>query len=366
VGLVTLLYYFVTMAAAVILGVMLVTWLEPGRDFDAAFRETRVAEFAASAETDAQQVERASGTGLLGAAQNILLQMIPENPVQAAAEGQLLPTIAFSLLLGVALTLVGDRARPVVAFMEGLFAAVMMLVECILWLAPLGVACLIAWSVAAIGSVALVGPVGKYMFTVLLGLSLHAFITLPLVLKIFGNTNPYQFLWQMRAALMTAFGTDSSSVTLPVTIETAQTDGGCSKRASEFVLPLGATINMDGTALYEAVAVVFLFQCFAIDLTFLQLATIVITATLAAVGAAGIPSAGLVTMVIVIEAVNTSLGSNGPKLPLASVGIILGVDRILDMCRTTVNVWGDSVGARLITRIAPDAAPLGEEGELAS
>ena len=153
---------------------------------------------------------------------------------------------------------------------------------------------------------------------------------------------------------MTAFGTDSSSVTLPVTIDTAQTAGGCSKRASEFVLPLGATMNMDGTALYEAVAVVFLYQCFAIELTLTQLGTIVVTATLAAVGAAGIPSAGLVTMVIVIEAVNSSLGPDGPHLPLASVGIILGVDRILDMCRTTVNVWGDSVGAKLITRVTPD------------
>ena len=199
VGLLTVAYYFATMVAAVIVGVVLVSWIGPGRDFDPAFRESRVAEFEISGESDARRVEGASGTGLLGAAQNILLQMIPENPVQAAAEGKLLPTIAFSLLLGIALTLVGERGRPVLAFMEGLFAAVMMLVECILWLAPLGVACLIAWSVAKIGSVALVGPVGKYMLTVLLGLAFHAFVTLPLVLWIFGATNPFRFLWRMRA-----------------------------------------------------------------------------------------------------------------------------------------------------------------------
>ena len=157
----------------------------------------------------------------------------------------------------------------------------------------------------------------------------------------------------MKEALLTALATDSSSATLPVTMECAEGPGGCSRRASRFVLPLGATINMDGTALYEAVAVVFLFQCFEIYLGGMELAIIVITATLAAVGAAGIPSAGLVTMVIVVEAVNNSLG--GPKmLPLASVGIILGIDRPLDMFRTVVNVWGDAVGAKIITRIAPD------------
>jgi Na+/H+-dicarboxylate symporter len=159
----------------------------------------------------------------------------------------------------------------------------------------------------------------------------------------------------MRKALLTAFGTDSSSATLPVTIETAIDEGGCSKRSSNFVLPLGATVNMDGTALYEAVAVVFMFQLWGIELGVGELVIVVVTATLAAVGAAGIPSAGLVTMVIVVTAVNTSLAGRGIQpLPLEAIGVIIGVDRILDMCRTTVNVWGDAVGARIITRLAPD------------
>ena len=153
---------------------------------------------------------------------------------------------------------------------------------------------------------------------------------------------------------MTAFGTDSSSATLPVTMDIAQELGGVSKRSAGFVLPLGATINMDGTALYEAVAVVFLFQCYGVELGVTELGIIAVTATLAAVGAAGIPSAGLVTMVIVVQAVNGALGPGVEKLPMAAVGILLGVDRILDMCRTMVNVWGDAVGAKLITRIAPD------------
>ena len=353
IGLATVTYYFATMAVAVTLGIVLVTFIAPGANFDPAIRDAAVADFEKSEQT-VERVENAKEAGLMGAAQNILHQLIPSNPIGAAAEGKLLPTISFSLLFGIALTFIREKGKPVIAFFEGVFVAMMTLVECILWLAPLGVSCLIAWSVAKIGFVALVGPVGKYMLTVIFGLSVHGLVVLPLVLWIFGRSNPFRFLWQMRAALMTAFGTDSSSATLPVTIETAHTMGGCSRRSAEFVLPLGATINMDGTALYEAIAVVFLFQCFGIDLSFVQLLTIVITATLAAVGAAGIPSAGLVTMVIVIEAVNTSLGDSAFHLPLASVGIILGVDRILDMCRTTVNVWGDSVGAKLITRIAPD------------
>ena len=175
---------------------------------------------------------------------------------------------------------------------------------------------------------------------------------------IFSRANPYRFMWQMRKALMTAFGTDSSSATLPVTIETAIDEGRVSRKSANFVLPLGATINMDGTALYEAVAVVFMFQLWGIPLEFGDLVIVVITATLAAVGAAGIPSAGLVTMVIVVTAVNTSLAGRGLNpLPLEAIGVIIGVDRILDMCRTTVNVWGDAVGAKIISRITPEEEP---------
>ena len=156
-------------------------------------------------------------------------------------------------------------------------------------------------------SAELIGPLGSYMGVVFFGLLLHMVVVLPLILWLLGGVNPYAFMAKMKPALLTAFGTDSSSATLPVTMETAELEAGCSKRASNFVLPLGSTINMDGTALYEAVAVVFLFQLYGIDLSMSQLIIVVITATLAAVGAAGIPSAGLVTMVIVISAVNGSL-----------------------------------------------------------
>jgi len=352
-----MLYYFGTMVVAVLVGVLLVTAVKPGDGFDAGLRDQQVQQFTQAKGQAQQRVEEGKTQGPWDSFKNVSQQLIPTNPIADAVAGRLLPVISFSLMFGIVLTAVGQHGRVVLDFFDGVFQALMRLVDWIVWLAPVGVYCLVAKTVAPMGVQSLVGPLGKYMLTVLAGLAIHGLIILPLVLWVFGRTNPFVYLHQMRQALLTAFGTDSSSATLPVTIECAQTYGGVSKRASGFVLPLGATINMDGTALYEAVAVVFLFQCFGIELSMMELTIIVITATLAAVGAAGIPSAGLVTMVVVVEAVNHSLAqSGGPQLPIAAVGIILGVDRVLDMCRTSVNVWGDSVGAKIISRIAPDEA----------
>ena len=357
----TVLYYFGTMLVAVITGLILVTAIVPGdpsgdgSGLGAALIAEGEQAYASQSEDTRSRVEATGQAGLAAALANLLGQLIPSNPLGAAADFQLLPVICFSILLGIALAAGGERSRPVVSFFEGLYDAVMRLVGWILWLAPLGVFALVAWTVARIGLSSLFGPLLAYVGTVLLGLLLHAAITLPLLLWLTTRVSPWAYLKGMRPALFTALGTDSSSATLPVTLEAAQASG-CSRRSSRFVLPLGATINMDGTALYEAVAVVFLFQAYGITLGPTELILIALTATLAAVGAAGIPSAGLVTMVIVVEAVNGSLSSlpGTATLPIAAVGIILGIDRLLDMCRTTVNVWGDAVGARIITRIAPD------------
>jgi Na+/H+-dicarboxylate symporter len=266
--------------------------------------------------------------------------------------------IIFAIGLGLAFAAGGEKTKVARDFFDAGFEGLMILVQWIIWLTPPGVFFLVAWTVGRIGLDNITGPLGAYMGTVFLGLLLHGVIVLPIVLYFFARTNPYRFMAKMKPALLTAFGTDSSSATLPVTIETAIDEGECSENASNFVLPLGSTINMDGTALYEAVAVVFLFQLYGIELGTAELVLVIITATLAAVGAAGIPSAGLVTMVIVIGAVNGSLaGGDTPLLPVAAIGVILGVDRILDMCRTTVNVWGDAVGARIMTRLAPDDPP---------
>ncbi|MBL1217505.1 MAG: dicarboxylate/amino acid:cation symporter [Planctomycetes bacterium] len=360
VGGTTLVYYFATMIIAVVIGTAIVRGVQPGKGLnlndDVEAQQTIKAEYESTFDEEKRkELDKRQQEGLGGAWMNIARQIVPTNVIAEAAAGNPLPVIAFAILFGLSLGFLGDQAKPVVTFMNGLFDAVMTMVQWVIWLTPIGVFLLIAWSVGKLGAVDTITSLGKYMGCVLVGLLIHALVVLPTILFLFGRANPFKFMWRMRPALLTAFGTDSSSATLPVTMETAETDGECSKRASGFVLPLGSTINMDGTALYEAVAVVFLFQAFGIHLEFEQLLIVVLTATLAAVGAAGIPSAGLVTMVIVIHAVNTSLAGTGVEnLELYAIGFIIGVDRILDMCRTTVNVWGDAVGARIITRIAPD------------
>jgi len=348
VGGATLVYYLATMLMAVILGTCLVTWIQPGMLPD---------EVRATLQASGQEFG-AAGTAtrdLSSAWLNIVYQIVPVNLLEDMVKVRPLGIIVFAIAFGLALAAGGDKTKAAREICNAAFEGLMILVRWVIWLTPIGVFFLVAWTVGRIGFASIYGPLGWYMATVLIGLAIHGFIVLPLILKLVGGVSPYKFMWQMKRALMTAVGTDSSSATLPVTIDCAKEEGHCSKRAANFVLPLGATINMDGTALYEAVAVVFLFQLFGIELELSQLIVVVITATLAAIGAAGIPSAGLVTMVIVISAVNMNLtGQESSPLPIAAIGIIIGVDRILDMCRTAVNVWGDAVGARLITILTPD------------
>lgn len=349
-GIAALIYYFLTMFFAVVLGLLLVSSIEPGVGLQQEASE-RLAEAPAKSEM-IDSVQQSAAGGLLGVFKNLVSLMIPENIIEAMAGGQTLSIIVFFIFFGVVATLVGEPARGVSQAAEVLTRVLMKMVEIVLWLSPIGVFCLLAWTVARIGLGVFGDSIGVYMLTVLLGLSLHALVLLPLILWLCTRVNPFRYAHQMRAALMMAFGTSSSSATLPVTIESATTEGEVSEEAAGLVLPLGATINMDGTALYEAVAVVFMAQACGIDLSFAQLAIIAVTATLAAVGAAGIPSAGLVTMVIVLEAVNRSLlasTAGAPQIPIEAVGLVIGVDRLLDMVRTTVNVWGDSVGARIVS-----------------
>ena len=349
VGGATLVYYLATMFMAVTLGTFLVTWISPGvlTPEVQAVLQSSGEDFAA-----AGTATRELGSAWL----NIVYQLVPVNIIEDMAKVRMLGIIVFAIAFGLALAAGGDKTKIARDFCNATFEGLMILVRWVIWLTPIGVFFLMAWTVGKIGFGSIKGPLGWYMLTVLLGLAVHGFIILPLVLWLIARVHPYEFMWQMKRALMTAIGTDSSSATLPVTIDAAETEGHCSKRAANFVLPLGATINMDGTALYEAVAVVFLFQLFGIELEFAQLVIVVITATLAAIGAAGIPSAGLVTMVIVISADNVNLsGFDDSPLPIAAIGIIIGVDRILDMCRTAVNVWGDAVGARIITKLLPES-----------
>jgi Na+/H+-dicarboxylate symporter len=345
-GAFTLIYYFSTMLIAVVIGLIAVTSFAPGRALVEAMGTAALPQYVPE-----EAVRTTAQAGLIGVAKNLVSQMIPTNIVAAMSEGQPLGVITFSIFFGVVVTLVGERARPLVTFFDAAFEVLIRMVHAIMWIAPLGVFALLAWTIARIGLGVFGGSIGWYMTTVLAGLAVHALIILPLVTFVFARTNPFRLMHDMRQALMTALATDSSSATLPVTLECATENAGISKRTAGFVLPLGSTINMDGTALYEAVAVVFMAQAYGVHLSLTQLIVVAVTATLAAVGAAGIPSAGLVTMILVVDAVNNSLGPAVATIPIAGIGLIIGVDRILDMCRTTVNVWGDAVGAKVIDRL---------------
>lgn len=343
----TIVFYVVTMILAVVVGVTLGAVFQPGAGFPEGMR----------AAVDVAQSAPSDGGGLSGAWLSILHQMIPVNFFEAAVEGQALSIITATIFLGVGIVALGEKAEPFTRAIAALHEVLMLLVQWVIWIMPLGVFLLVAWAVGKVGLGTLTDALGAYVAVVLAGLGLHMFVTLPLVLLLLTRINPFRYMWRMKTALLTAFGTSSSMATLPVTIETASEVGGCSKRAAGLVLPLGATVNMDGTALYQGVAVIFLFQAYGIDLAFTEYLAIVLTATLAAVGAAGVPGGSIATTLIIITAVNSTLGASGessPQLPLAAIALILPVDRILDMCRTMVNVWGDSVGARIITRLAPD------------
>lgn len=352
----TLLYYVSTMVLAVGLGVTLAALIEPGAGVPADIRTAAAA--AGEAHLQGRAPEPRSGSALGSAWRQILDLLIPDNFLRSATDARYLSIISVAIALGVGLLAVGEKGKPFLSAVDALQEALMALVRWILWVMPLGVFALVAWSVGTMGLGNLAGALAKYVLVVLIGLGVHAFVTLPLVLWLFGRTPPYRYLWNMRPALMTAFGTASSMATLPVTIQTATGKAGCSRRAAGLVLPLGATINMDGTALYQGVAVIFMFQAFGYDLHFAQYLVIVLTATLAAVGAAGIPAGGLVTTIIIVSAVNSTLAAGNPDIPAlplaAGLGLILSVDRVLDMCRTGVNVWGDAAGARIMTRLAPD------------
>ncbi|MGE3853265.1 MAG: dicarboxylate/amino acid:cation symporter [Planctomycetota bacterium] len=268
-------------------------------------------------------------------------RIFPENLFDAMKQPpNVLALIIFALLLGGILTTLGEKGKPVIAFAEGLFEAVMKFVGLVMWFAPVGIFALVATKIGASRDLlAEMQKLAAYVGVVIGGLGIHALIVLPFLLRLLTGRSPLKYAIGMGKALVTAFSTASSNATLPLNLECAIDDNKVSRKASEFVIPLGATVNMDGTALYEAVAVIFMAQMLGVPLDFSAYVIISITATLAAIGAAGIPEAGTVTMVMVLMAVG---------LPADAVGYILAIDWFLDRCRTTVNVWGDSVAAAVV------------------
>ena len=269
-----------------------------------------------------------------------LLNLVPSNPIRAMAEGEMLQIIVFAALFGVALTLTGEGGRRLVAFFEDLNQAVLRLVMLLMAAAPYGVFCLVAGVFAAEGLQAL-APLARYFVLVLGVLLLHAFLTYPLLLRFLAGLDPRPFLRKMRAPLAVAFSTASSGATLPVTLETVERRLGVDRSVCSFTVPLGATINMDGTAIMQGVATGFIAQAYGIDLSLGDLLTVVLTATLASIGTAAVPGVGLVMLAMVLRQVN---------LPVEGIGLVLGVDRLLDMVRTAVNVTGDAAVSCVVAR----------------
>ncbi|WP_390621143.1 dicarboxylate/amino acid:cation symporter [Calycomorphotria hydatis] len=295
-----------------------------------------------------RELERSGGIWLI--LTNLVKMLFTDNLFAAAVKMDLLPLIGFSIVFAAMLTTLGERVDSLTTLIDQANHALMQFVLLVMNVAPIGIFCLVAsrfGEAQASGELLkMLQQTGLYMATVLVGLAIHAFVTLPLIYWFFTRKNPYRYIYLMSQALLTAFSTASSSATLPVTMETAKERAGVSEKSVEFVLPIGATINMDGTALYEAAAAIFIAQALgdSYDLTLMKQVTIALTATLAAIGAAGIPEAGLVTMLIVLNAVG---------LPVEYIGLILSVDWLLDRFRTAVNVFGDSVGAAVVEKSMP-------------
>jgi Na+/H+-dicarboxylate symporter len=352
------LYYLSTTLLAVIVGLIAVNLIRPGAGMAV---EEVAAKTAAPAKvrralaeaTGLEEKELAdifeelkspgeeAGIGTI--LNNLVLQLFTDNLIASGARTDLLPLIVFSIIFAGMLTTMGSRVAALTEMISQVNDALLSFILLLMKIAPLGIFCLVTarFGEAHAGGEFLneLKKTAWYVVTVLSGLGAHALITLPLICWIFTRRNPYRFMYQMSQALLTAFSTASSSASLPVTMECAVEKAGVSKRSTEFVLPLGATINMDGTALYEAAAALFIAQAFGVELSILGQLTVALTATLAAIGAAGIPEAGLVTMIIVL---------NAAGLPLEGVALILSVDWFLDRFRTAVNAFGDAVGSAVV------------------
>jgi Na+/H+-dicarboxylate symporter len=335
IGIKTIAYYLVTTAIAITVGLLLANFLRPGEGLDEPTKARILQDY--QGVTQEQIAKVAGKTRTI----DVLLNIVPTNPVKAMAEGDMLALIFFSLALGIALTyLPGKRSQPVLDFLDGLNEAIIQLVHLIMKFAPFGVFGLIAPVVGKFGLAILVTMI-QYSFVVLLGLAIHMLVVYSFSVRVLSGLNPIRFFKGIRSAQLIAFSTSSSNATLPVNMECCEQRLNVPKQICSFVLPLGATINMDGTALLQGVAAVFVAQVYAIPLTMTDQLLILLTATLASVGAAGVPGAGIITLTMILQTIG---------IPLEGLGLILGVDRFLDMCRTVVNITGDATCAVFVAR----------------
>lgn len=318
----TILYYLSTTFIAVSIGLIAALVFTPGAGVDIS---------------SGGNVPEATETGGFI---NVLLNIIPTNPLESLSSGNILQIIFFAIFLGIGITMVGEKAQPVFRFFDGLAEVMYKITWVIMKLIPIGIFGLLAPIIGEYG-ISVLLPLIELISVVALACIVHALVTYSIAVKTIGKMNPLEFFKGVAPASLVAFSTQSSSGTLPVTIKCSEDNLGVSKKISSFVLPLGATINMDGTSLYLSVTALFAAQAYGVELSFAQIMMIVLIATLGSIGAAGVPGAGLVMLTLVLTAVN---------LPLEAIALIAGVDRFMDMFRTSVNITGDASGAVIIDK----------------
>ena len=329
-GLKTMGYYVFSTLAAIVTGFFFVKAISPGKGAELGFT------------VPVENISAASDS--FG---STLIKIVPTNIFQSLTEGNMLSIIFFAILFGYFITRINEKPRIILMdFLSAVLNVIMKITMFVIKFTPVGIFSITAKVIAQqvlMGNeiTEVISRLGLYFITVLAALMFHALITLPLSVKILGRVSPLKHLRNMATPLLTAFSTSSSNATLPLTMEAVENNDGVSNKIASFTLPLGATINMNGTALYECVAVMFIAQAYGIDLTFTQQLIVIFTALLAAIGAAGIPMAGLVMMAVVLKAVG---------LPLEGIGLVLAVDRILDMFRTAINVYSDTCAAVIIAK----------------
>jgi proton glutamate symport protein len=342
-GIKTILFYVGTSLAAIVTGLVLVNWLKPGLagggELAALQNQPGLADALA-------KIEGRGASDIV----DLFVRMVPQNVVEAAANGDMLGLIFFSLLFGFFMVRVGNgNADLIRRFWQGVADTMMAITMWIMKFAPLGVFGLVAKTVADTGFAAM-QPLLLFFVTVVLALAFHAFVTLALLVKVLGRSSPKTFFRAVSPAMLTAFSTASSSATVPISLECLEKNAGVSNRVSSFVLPLGATVNMNGTALYECVAAMFIAQAYGIELGLGTQFTVVVLALMTSIGVAGIPAASLVAISIILAAVG---------LPLEGIGLLLVTDRVLDMMRTSVNVLGDCSAAVVVAALEGEQNRLG-------
>jgi DAACS family dicarboxylate/amino acid:cation (Na+ or H+) symporter len=347
IGIITIISFLSLTTLSTILGLTMMNVLAPGEGLDPAVKARLL-------ETYKGQAEGAMGLSQGAFSIDLFVKIVPRNPVAAAAGGDMLALIFFSLMIGVALTVLpAEKGEPVARFLDSLGHITVAIIELVMKVAPYGVFCLI-FSVTARFGFALLISLLQYVLTIVAGLAIFQFIGYPIILKLVAGWNPIDFMRKIRVVMITAFSTSSSNATLPTTMRTSEEQLRIPREIGGFVLPLGATMNMNGTSLFEGATVLFLAQVFGVKLALSTQIVVVIMAVLTAIGTAGIPGGSIPLLMMV-------LGMAG--VPMEGIAIILGVDRILDMCRTTLNVTGDMVTAAIVNRFeggASSPAPFGQ------